>query len=531
MILLLTALLFHLVTPLAAQESERDGTLQLPDVTLLGEYTVYLRTPEPKLLGVPAAMGMSDRRFGYPRSIVTLTLSDPPAPGIYWLTIPPSAAAPPGVLPEPDTEAEPDTGAEPDQPPSYAVWQARVDYIPGTSAQSALIAARSSNVWDLSAHLSFGLADGWLTRELNSPTHLLFAVEARRRTQALQIDTAVRGGAFYPPESPPLYSIALNAELYGQEGRFRWREGTRLYGNSQAGGGTRRGGVEQDLQLSLVGSRYDLSLQASGILAGELPSLAAEEHGTFSLELGWLHPRSFVRLWAGTAALYYDASLRIYPSGGLQLYPTKSFSLVVRGAPFLHMPVKPDFYTALADSGLPQIEVEGGYSLVTELRLDPSASFGASLSFEWQKGRSYYFDAPEMVFGDNSRGTIIGDLIWQIRPGRPGIRVHLTGQVGLPFPLTNRSWQDPLSRYAGVAWTTDFHKLPVEFIIRGLIGDFADDGSLPFLFTDWEIISGLMTSVEGNWKIGKRSTVHTGVEMFLQENFRYRILIGYGIRG
>ncbi|MCK5008302.1 MAG: hypothetical protein KAR73_13005, partial [Spirochaetales bacterium] len=108
MILLLAALLFHLVTPLAAQESERDGTLQLPDVTLLGEYTVYLRTPEPKLLGVPAAMGMSDRRFGYPRSIVTLTLSDPPAPGIYWLTIPPSAAAPPGVLPEPDTEAEPD---------------------------------------------------------------------------------------------------------------------------------------------------------------------------------------------------------------------------------------------------------------------------------------------------------------------------------------------------------------------------------------------------------------------------------------
>jgi hypothetical protein len=175
--------------------------------------------------------------------------------------------------------------------------------------------------------------------------------------------------------------------------------------------------------------------------------------------------------------------------------------------------------------------VEGGYSLLTELRLDPSASFGASLSFEWQKGRSYYFDAPELLFGDVSLGSITGDLIWQIRPGRPGIRVHLTGQVGFPFPLTNRSWQNPLSRHAGVVWTTDFYKLPVEFIIKGLFGDFADDGSLPFLFTDWEIVSGLMTGVEGNWKIGKRSTVYTGLEMFLQENFRYRILIGYGIRG
>jgi len=80
-------------------------------------------------------------------------------------------------------------------------------------------------------------------------------------------------------------------------------------------------------------------------------------------------------------------------------------------------------------------------------------------------------------------------------------------------------------------WTTDFHKLPVEFIIKGLIGDFADDGSLPFLFTDWEIVSELMTSVEANWKIGKRGTVYTGLEMFFLENIRYRILVGYGIRG
>lgn len=525
MILLLAALLLHTVSPVAAQESDGGGTLQLPDVTLFGEYTVYLATPEPKAFGVPAATGMSDRRFGYPRSTATLTPADPEPPGIYWLTIPPSAAAPPGVLPDPDTRAVAD------QPPSYAGWQARVDYIPGTSAQSTLIAARSSGVWDLFGNLSFGLADGWLTRELNSPTHLLFAMEARRRIQALQIDTAVRGGTFYPPGSYPLYSIALSAELDGQGSWFHWREGTRLYGSSQAGGGTQRGSVEQDILLSLVGSRYDLTLQASGILAGERASLAAEEHGRLSLELGWLHPRSFLRLWAGTAVLYYDTSLEFYPSGGLQLYPTKSFCLVVRGAPFLRMPEKPDFYAALADSGLPQIEAEGGYSLLTELRLDPSASFGAYLSFEWQKGRSYYFDAPELLFRDINLGTITGDLIWQIRPGRPGIRVHLTGQVGLPFPLTNRSWQNPLSSYAGIVWTTDFYKLPVEFIIKELIGDFADDGSLPFLFTDWEIVSGLMTVVEGNWKIGKRSTVYTGLEMFLRENFRYRILIGYGIRG
>jgi hypothetical protein len=325
--------------------------------------------------------------------------------------------------------------------------------------------------------------------------------------------------------------MSLIAELSGQEGRIRWGEGTRLYGSSQAGGGTQRGGVEQDLLLSLVGSRYDVSLQASGILAGERPSLGTEEHGSLSLELGWLHPRSLLRLWAGAAALYYDASLGFYPSGGLQLYPTKSFSLIVRGAPFLRLPMKPDFYAVLADAGLPQIEVEGGYALLTELRLDPSASFGAALSFEWQKGRIYYFDAPELLFGDLSLGMITGDLIWQIRPGRPGIRVHLTAQVGLPLPLTKRSWQNPLSSHAGVVWTTDFYKLPVEFIIKGLIGDFADDGSLPFLFTDWEIISGLMTSVEGHWKIGERSTVYTGLEMFLQDNFRYRILMGYGIRG
>jgi hypothetical protein len=525
MILLLAVLLFQIVVPVAAQESDGGRTLQLPDVTLLGEYTVYLRTPEPRLLDLPAATGMSDRRFGYPRYTATLILADPEPPGVYWLTIPPSAAAPPGVMPDPDTEADPG------QPPSYAGWQARFDYIPGTSAHSALIAARSSSVWDLSAHLSFGLADGWLSRELNSPTHLLFGMEARRRTQTLQIDTAVRGGTFYSPESSPLYGLSLSAELTGQEGLFHWREGTRLYGNSQAGGGIQRGGIEQNLLLSLVGSRYDLSLQASGILADELTSPAAEEHGTLSLELGWMHPRSLLHLWAGAAALYYDTSLEFYPSAGFQLFPTKSFSLVVRGAPFLRMPVKPDFYAVLADSGLPQIEVEGGYSLLTELRLDPSASFGASVSFEWQNGRFYYFDAPELLFGEVSLGTITGDLIWQIRPGRPGIRIHLTGQAGLPFPLTNRSWQNPLSSYVGVVWTTDFHKLPVEFIIKGLIGDFADDGSLPFLFTDWEIVSELMTSVEANWKIGKRGTVYTGLEMFVLENIRYRILVGYGIRG
>jgi hypothetical protein len=523
MILLLAVLLFQIVVPVAAQESDGGRTLQLPDVTLLGEYTVYLRTPEPRMIELPAATGMSDRRLGYPRSTATLILADPDPPEVYWLAIPPSAAAPPGVLPDPDI------ASEPGQPPSYAGWEARFDYIPGTSAYSALTAVRSSSVWDLSAHLSFGLADGWLSRELNSPTHLLFGMEARRRTQALQIDTTVRGGTFYSPGSAPLYRIALSAELNGQTGWLHWREATRLYGNSRADGGTQRGGIEQDLLLSLVGARYDLSLQAGGILAGELPSLAAEEHGAFSLELGWMHPRSLLRLRAGAAALYYDASLKFYPSAGLQFFPTKSFSLAVRAAPFLRLPAKPDFYAVLADSGLPQVEVEGGYSLLTELRLDPSASFGASVSFEWQKGRSYYFDAPELLFGEVNLGTVTGDLIWQIRPGRPGIRVHLTGQLGLPFPLTNRSY--PLSSYAGVVWTTDFHKLPVEFIIKGLIGDFADDGSLPFLFTDWEIVSELMTSVEANWKIGKRGTVYTGLEMFVLENIRYRILVGYGIRG
>lgn len=540
--MLLLAVLLSLAAPASAQ-----STLQLPDVTLFGEYTLYLTPPPPLAQEIPAAMGMNDSRLSYPRSLFKVDLAVPAPPLFYWQRIPRSVLAPPGLLPASAADAAPGYTGE-RQPVASGSWRARIDYIPGETVVSEFSATRSSGIWDLSAELHFNLADGWVTSPPDAPTDLIFGVQTRRRAEALNIDAALGVGAFYSSgasaDTSAVYTLDLGAGLYGESGALQWREESRVFGISGIGGGSppadkdvQRGAVQQDLELSLIGSRWDLSLRSGGVLAAGLPSSEAEAHGSTSLELGWHHPGSILRLRAGAAALYYDDSLTFYPSGGLGLYPTDFFSLSLRAAPFVHLPPRSlqTLSIVQAVSGgpaIPHLQSEGGYSLYSEVRFDPGATFGAAISFEWIKGRIYLLDAAdrELIFTDTSRGVLQGDLVWQMRAGQPGVRLNLTGAAAAAMPITSATWQNLLYSRAGLAWATDFHKLPVEFIIKALIGNFADDGSQAFLFTDWEIVSGLITSIEGNWKIGKKGTVHTGFEAFLSPNFSFRFLIGYGIR-
>ena len=544
MIMLVFALLLSTAAPAPAQ-----STLQLPDVTLFGEYTLFIAPPAPMALEIPAAKGMSDNRLSYPRSMYKVDLAAPDPPLVYWQAIPRSLLAPPGLLPDsPVGEASQYAGAG--LSAASGGWRALVDYIPGSTIVSDLATIRSSGVWDLSVLLHFDLADGWITSPPQSPTDLTFEVQSRRRAEALNIDAAFAMGAFYNAGASAVYALGLNAGLYGQAGVFQWREETRLLGISGVGGGSppvdpdvQRGAVQQELELALAGSHWDLSLRSGGVLAAGLPSSETEEHGCASLELGWHPSSSVLRLLVGGAALYYEDSLAFYPSGALELSPSAYFSLLIRAAPFIRLPPQRlqtlCAVQAVAEgSGVPHLQTEGGYSLYSELRFDPGAVFAAAVSFDWTKGRIYLLDASdrewgesgEMSFTDTNRGALQGDLIWQLRAGQPGVRLNLTGTAAVDFPLTAASWRELLYSRAGVVWTTDFHKLPVEFIIKGLIGDFADDGSREFLFTDWEIRSGIVTSIEGNWKIGTNGALHTGFEAFLSPNFSYRFLIGYGIR-
>lgn len=537
MVTLVLAVLLSMAVPAAAQ-----NTLQLPDVVLFGEYTLYLAAPEPKPLEVPVATGLADRRFVYARSLFKVNLALPVAPVLYWQNIPRSQLAPPGLLPDilPD-------GAQADSRSAQTIpgssWQGGIDYIPGNMISAALsVATQTSGAWDLSADLGIDLADGWVPRVSSppdSPADMLFFVQAqaRRRAEALNIETAIGAGAFYNTGASTLYTLNAAAGLHGRTGILRWREETRGVGISGLGSGpdTGRGAVQQDIELALVGARLELLLRASGVLAAGFPTVVEQKHGCLAAELGWRNRESILRMWAGAAALYYEDSLIFYPSGGLQLYPTESLSLLLRAAPFVRLPAEWKLHAVWTDAGLAQLESEGGYSLLGELRFDPFAALGAALSFEWRKGSFYYLDAsapaadPELSFADSNQGILEGNLHWQIRPGRPGIRLNLTGELAFPFPVSEMPWQDLLYKNAGLVWTTDFHKLPVEFIIRALIGEYADNGSQSFLFADWEIVSGLTTGIEGNWKIGKHGIMHTGFEAFFTPAFSFRFLIGYGI--
>ena len=541
MITLILAVLLSLSAPAAAQ-----STLQLPDVTLLGEYTLFLTAPSPPAQEVPQATGMSDSRINYPRFLFKVDLAVPQPPLLYWQRIPRSTLAPPGLLPDSrfgDMDQYGGSGRTADS----GGWQAGIDYIPGKTVVSELSAVRSSGLWDLAALLHFDLADGWITSPPDFPTDLTFTLQSRRRAEVLNFDAAAGIGAFYSADAAAVYTLGLSAGTHGEAGAFQWQEKTRLFGISgidtpPVDPDEQRGAVQQDLELSLIGSHWELALRCAGVLAAGLPASGREEHGRSSLELGWRHPDSIFRLQAGAAALYYDDSLVFYPSGGLELYPTDFFSLSLRAAPFLGLPSQDlqnlsAAHTVSQGSTVPHLQCAGGYSLNSEISFDPAVPFAATLSFEWINGRIYLLDAsqreimePELDFADSNLGVLEGDLIWQMRAENPGVRLHLTGALAASFPVSASLWQDRLYSHAGLVWSTDFYKLPVEFIIKALIGDYADDGSEAFLFSNWEIVSGIVTSIEGNWRIGKNGVVHTGVEAFLSPDMSFRFLIGYGFR-
>ena len=209
MIMLILALLLSLSAPAAAQ-----STLQLPDVTLLGEYTLLLTAPSPADQDVPQATGMSDSRLSYPRYLFKIDLAVPRPPLVYWQRIPRSALAPPGLLPD-SRSGEADRNGGDGQTAESSGWQAGLDYIPTETVISEFSAARSSGLWDLAALLHFDLADGWITSPPDFPTDLTFAVQSRRRAQIVDFDAVVGIGAFYSADAAAVYTLGLSAGTHG----------------------------------------------------------------------------------------------------------------------------------------------------------------------------------------------------------------------------------------------------------------------------------------------------------------------------
>jgi hypothetical protein len=121
MIMLLMTLLLSLGTPAAAQ-----STLQLPDVTLFGEYTLFLAAPPPLPQKIPPAAGMNDSRLSYPRPRFKVEPAAPEPPLSYWQQIPRTVLAPPGLLPDSGTGEAGQVVGE-GQPAASSSWQGRVD--------------------------------------------------------------------------------------------------------------------------------------------------------------------------------------------------------------------------------------------------------------------------------------------------------------------------------------------------------------------------------------------------------------------
>ena len=536
MIMLVVAVLLNLAVPAFPQ-----STLRLPDVTLFGEYTLYLPAPEPKALEIPQAADLNDNRLSYPRYLTLVNLAAPPPPSTFEQGMPQSVIALRArrFEPEPSEALSLPSRMQPATTEPQRGFRAGIDYIPGTTVASSLAAARSTGVWDLAAELNLALADGWITVPPRAPTDLIVDLGAARRDPRMAVDASITAGAFYNPGASALYNIGASAGLQGEAGIFAYRETTRLsavsgWGAMSAGADTPRGAVQQDLYLGLSGSGMGFALRAAGILAAGLPPEDFQSDGCLSLELGWRSADAFLHLYAGAASLYYQNLLYFYPSGGIELYPDHVLSIVLRGSPFVRLPAREDFHgihAVEASSGLPQLQTEGGYSLISEVLVDPAAGFGAALRFEWRKGCFYTLAADDLQleYGDGNQGVLAGDLNWLIRPESPGIRLHLYGELARGFPLSMQTWRQLLYGDAGLRWRTDFHKPPIEFIIEASIGDFADHGSQPFLLTDWEIVSGLIVGAEINWRIRTHGTVHMGFEAYLRPDFSYRMLIGYGI--
>ncbi len=541
-------LLLSILQPAQAQETlglsdgaETDrGTLELPAVTLLGEYVVYLPVPRPKSPGLPAAMGMRTDRFSASRPAPPPVIAAPEPADLRWPSVLAATAALSGVLSPADENPQSTDGSQVRTTSAPPVWQARVDYLPRALVQSSLLLSRYSGSWERFSDLALGLADGWLESDPGCPTYLSYALKAVRRTEALLLELEGGAGAFYPPSTSPRFTLMLGAELGNQGPRIHWRERTRLYGSSDAYVEGQIGLAEQGIELAVFAGQLGVAMKASGIVRVRLPSAVTETNGLAGMELAFLPSSLPLRLWAGAAAVYYDSRLDIFPTAALELYPADWLTVTAGAAPFIRPPSKPDFYAVQADSDFPQLAVEGGYSIISRLALDISVRLQASVSFEWINGRIYRFRDRALVFEQANQGTLSGQLAWNIletAPGRPGMRVYTTGQAGFPFPLPVRAWQALLFHSVGGEWVLDFHKPPAEIIIEALWGEFADDGSLPFLFENWSIFSGLMTGIEANVDISNRHSLRAGVEIFIpiekteREDYTFQFLLGYGIRG
>jgi hypothetical protein len=541
-------LLLSILQPAQAQEisgsnssakSDR-GTLELPAVTLLGEYVVYLPVPRPKSPGLPAVTGMRTGRLSTSRPAPPPPITAPEPSELRWPSVHASIVRRSGVPSRADEGLQSADDLRVQTASAPPAWQARVDYLPRALVQSSLLGSRYSGSWERFTDLALGLADGWLESEPGSPTYLSCALTALRRTEALLLKLEGGAGVFYPPSTSPRFTLMLGAELGNQGPRIHWREKTRLYGNNDSNVEGQIGLAEQEIDFAVFSGQLGAAMKASGVVRDRLPSADNEMNGLAGMELAFLPSSLPLRLRAGAAAVYYDSGLDIYPTAHLELYPTNWLAVTAGAAPFIRPPSKPDLYAVQADSDLPQLAVEGGYAVTSRLALDMSARLQASVSFEWINGRIYRFRDQAFFFEQANQGTLSGQLAWNILetvPGRPGMRIYTTGKAGFPFPPPAAVWQALLFYSVGAQWVLDFHKPSTEIIIEALWGEFADDGSSPFLFENWSIFSGLMTGIEANVDISNRHSLRAGVEIFIpieksgQESYTLQFLLGYGIRG
>ncbi len=528
MIVMLFCLMFLQVFSLRAQDIEKKEPIQLPDVILQAEDTVYLYPPPAVRETEIRIVQQYSVRIPYLRAVRPTPIQAPDVkefPESY--TKSPFHEELPGL-----TEIEPGPGRG---------MTAEISYLPGILLGSTLSIETEIGRWRFLTDIQGAINDAWVDHNSPAVSFLMGEVEGQRSFNLMNLYLYGQTGVFTLQDHSAVYLISTGKELTAAGDRLEIQEKTSFIGTRQP----EYSGVKTE---SVLGEKIEIKglknwIRAYGHVQGFLRGSGTEPQweGYGLAGLGGIIMGDSLRenaphnlplaLKAGGSMLYYDGTWKFYPEAQVDIILSPLLTLKTSAETVLKIPVNTDFLLSHAYSEPPLFKPESGFSLKSGILFDLAYDRRINAFIEYRKGNLYQVQDQKLtLMEDAEQGTLLSEISFRILPA---VTAGALFRVGFSLPLQDTLWESLLTHTLMGTVKLDFIIIPLEFIIGALWGDVPVNQADPLICGNNGIYSGQMFFLKAIWTLKNHSNLSVGANISIpeyDEDLNCCFLISYEIR-
>ena len=231
----------------------------------------------------------------------------------------------------------------------------------------------------------------------------------------------------------------------------------------------------------------------------------------------------------------------LYPEGELVLALSPVLTFKAGAGPYLKPLADPELFYLIAYLDRPIFQPQKGFTVKSGFQLELSTEQRLNTFLEYLDGSLYRISGDRLMLVEETEQLVLSSgLSWRIfgskgpegpgRPPGPGLTLGLNHKLRLALSPPGLTLPDILSNTMHAFLKIDFINIPLEFIIKCLLGSYPEYEFDQRIAGNWYRGSRGWLSIKTIWTFSELSTLALGLEILNpEEQAQVRFLVSLGI--